>query len=71
MAMNELRQGAYVDTPGGTGIVVYARMAAPDYTCVEAVSVLLDGYKHQNPWYVGTTFLADKVKVLTPAPEWL
>lgn len=68
---SQLRQGAYVDTPGGTGLVVYVRMAPPDFTVVEAVSVLLDAVKHQNPYYVGTIFLAKNVTVLKAAPEWL
>jgi hypothetical protein len=69
--LSDLRQGALVDTPGGTGRVVFVRMAPPDFARVESVSVLLDGFKSSNPWYVGTTFLADRVKVLQPAPEWL
>jgi hypothetical protein len=46
-------------------------MAPPDFTVVEAVSVLLDAVKHQNPYYVGTIFLAKNVTVLKAAPEWL
>lgn len=65
-----MKHGDYVETPNGSGRVVFVRMAPPTYTEPEAVSVLLDAYKHRAD-YVGTTFLAAAVKKVKEAPaEW-
>lgn len=45
------------------GIVAYVRMAPPDYSQPEAVSVILET-KQNMPGYSGTIFPADRVRVL-------
>lgn len=54
------RKGQTVTTPQGRGIVIYVRMAGPDYTEPEAVSVLLDN-RSNRPNYAGTIFPAEHV----------
>lgn len=46
------------------GIVAYVRMAPPDYTEPEAVSVVLET-KQNMPGYSGTIFPANKIKPLS------
>lgn len=52
--------GDRVVTPLGPGRVAYVRMAAPDYTQVQAVAVVLDS-EQTNPTYTGTIFAATDV----------
>ena len=52
-----------VVTPGGAGIVLWVRMAAPDYDRPAAVSVLLDA-KRDRFGYRGTVYAADDVQKL-------
>jgi hypothetical protein len=58
-------QGQRVTTPLGPGTVAYQRLAAPDYTEAEAVSVVLDD-RRERYGYTGTLFAAYKV---TPHTE--
>lgn len=53
-------KGERVMTPLGVGRVAYQRMAPPDYTNAEVVSVLLDD-RINNTGYNGSLFPADKV----------
>ena len=55
-----MRSGDRVDTPYGAGTVAYVRMAWPEFTVVEAVSVVLDE-KVGKPGYVGTIVSPDDV----------
>jgi hypothetical protein len=55
-----LREGAEVTTPRGRGIVLYVRMAPPDYTQIAAVSVYLEREEHR-PDYAGTIFSVEQV----------
>ncbi len=54
-------QGQKVNTPKGTGIVVYIRMAPPDWNNPKAVSVFLDARRNDYN-YSGTIFPAEQVK---------
>lgn len=55
--MRVLMPGTPVTTPFGTGIVVYSRMAPPDYDTVAVYSVSLDK-KAGDPAYTGTIVAA-------------
>ena len=57
-------QGQRVRTPGGLGNVAYERLAAPDYTAAEAVSVVLDS-ERTRAGYVGTIYRAEAIEPLT------
>ena len=48
-----MQKGDRVNTAWGPGTVAYVRMASPDYTTVDAVSVVLDS-KRTRPGYSGT-----------------
>lgn len=53
-------KGDRVKTPSGIGTVVYVRMAAPDYSKPEAVSVKLDGNNHTGSmWPASAVTLLD------------
>ena len=59
-------KGDRVMTPQGPGVVIYRRMAGPDYRNVEAYSVCLDHKKAASekppfPSYTGTVFPAEEV----------
>ena len=60
-----LHAGQKVKTPHGAGRVQYVRMAPPDFTAVEAVSVLLDG----RAAYGGTIYAAKDVVAIEEADE--
>lgn len=60
-------KGQRVRTPAGLGTIAYERLAAPDYTEAEAVSVVLDGETRAG--YVGTIFRAATVEPLPLAPR--
>lgn len=53
-------QGTRVNTPLGTGAVVYVRMAGPTYSQPQAYSVKLDCYA-TDPEHRGTVFAAKDV----------
>lgn len=53
-------KGTRVKTPGGEGVVVYARMAAPNYDTVAFYSVRLDHALH-SPLYTGSIYPANEV----------
>lgn len=53
-------KGHPVITPLGKGIVVFCRMAAPNYSVAAAYSVRLDSRKHE-PQYTGTMFSVNEV----------
>lgn len=61
-------QGQRVTTPVGPGSVVDQRLAGPDYTQAEAVSVVLDA-RCGEPHYAGTMFAAGQVKSDARAAE--
>lgn len=72
-------QGQRVSTPYGLGSVAYQRMAPPDYSAAEAVSVVLD-VKRAQLGYTGTILAASDVQPIgesephtigteTPTPE--
>lgn len=58
-----MRAGDRVLTPSGPGTIAYIRMAPPDYTRAEAVSVVLDA-KRNTAGYGGSIFAADQVRAL-------
>jgi hypothetical protein len=58
-------QGQRVTTPLGLGTVAYQRLAGPDYTAAEAVSVVLDD-RRERYGYTGTLFAAYKVTPCEP-----
>jgi len=53
-------KGDKVSTPLGLGTVAYVRMAPPDYSSAQAVSVVLDA-RRGKPGYTGTMFKASDV----------
>lgn len=55
-----LYRGQRVNTPKGPGIVNYWRMAAPNYTEMEVVSVRLE-HREQDIGYEGTIFPINQV----------
>lgn len=60
-------KGDRVNTPMGTGKVLYKRMKGPEYSEVSAYCVLLDKEVDKMmmppfPSYSGTIFAADKVE---------
>jgi hypothetical protein len=56
-------KGSRVASPGGPGTVAYVRMAPPDWTHIEAVSVRLDACVGRLG-YSGTIYLACDVMPL-------
>lgn len=60
MRLYAFERGDRVDTKFGPGSVVYIRMAPPNFSDVEAVSVYLDA-RRARPDYVGTMFLPSEI----------
>lgn len=63
-AASALQPGDRVQTPAGPGVIVYRRMAPPDFRGAAAYSVRLDA-RRAVPGYHGTVFPADAVTTLT------
>jgi hypothetical protein len=62
-------KGIRVNTPHGTGTVVYHRLLGPDYREADCYSVCLDEHKAASerppfPSYTGTIVPADQVQPL-------
>lgn len=60
MIRRTYHRGDRVTTPQGPGTVAYQRMAPPDYSAAEAVSVVLDSQRGRAG-YAGTIFAAGDV----------
>lgn len=61
-------RGERVMTPNGPGRVNYVRMAPPDFSKVEAVSVVLDRHL-DRPSYAGTIYPAGNVWSIEGEPD--
>ena len=65
-AMNIYLKGDIVLTPQGFGKVAYIRMRSPNYSEIEAVSVVLDS-KMWETGYTGTIFPSSEVALIEVA----